>query len=242
LLYFLVMGILMLPLLPDSRLAGVPPFPPNFPSWSLFSEVLANLLHGWFLRRRGWKVLVGVVAVSAAIVMYTMVRSGTTGGEILNETPWVARVMMSYTLGMLLFRLRATGRVRLKLPLAVVILLLIGVMAVRWVPSEVGYDMLVIFVLFPVILLAGAEAHLSARMVGVATVLGQASYAVYVLHVPVGSGMHLLWSGFLHRTMEHDAPWSGMVYVVVVFVLALVLDQVYDLPVRSWLQRRFVKK
>jgi peptidoglycan/LPS O-acetylase OafA/YrhL len=80
LLLFLAAGMVMLPLMPGYGPVGVPTFPLNFPSWSLFSEVLANLLHGWFLRRRSWKFLVGVVAVSTAVVLTMMVRDATQGG------------------------------------------------------------------------------------------------------------------------------------------------------------------
>jgi peptidoglycan/LPS O-acetylase OafA/YrhL len=244
---FLLFGTFMMPLTPGVGLAGVPPFPLNFPSWSLFSEVIANSLHAGFLRRRSWKVLLGVTMACAVTMAYSMVRARMVqpaigGEELLNGTPWVVRVMMSYTMGMLLFRLWKTGKVRLRVPPAVVALLLLGVMAVPEMRYEMAYDFAAVYVIFPVMLLAGAEGTLQPSMVWLATLLGQASYAVYVLHIPVADGLHLVWGSVLRRPMERDAPWSGLVYLVVVFGLALWLDRVYDTPVRGWLQGRFVKK
>jgi peptidoglycan/LPS O-acetylase OafA/YrhL len=240
----LLLGVVMLPVPPVGVGALLMAFPLNFPSWSLFSELMANVLHAGFLRRRGIGFLLGTVFVAGLLLLGIGIHLGTVNvGTGSRETLYaIVRVMMAYTMGMLLFRLWKSGWVRIPIPAVMVAILLMVVMAVPPVRYGIAYDMGATLLAFPVLLLAGAQAKLTERMTGVATALGQASYAVYVLHVPMAGVLRTIWSKVLRRDMEHDAPWSGLVYLVVVFGLALWLDRVYDTPVRAWLQRRFVKK
>ncbi len=99
------------------------------------------------------------------------------------------------------------------------------------------YDLLMILGLFPLLILLGASSPPPPRMVRACTVLGAASYAVYVLQVPAQEWFDLAWARVLGQGAEQQAPWSGLVYMLLVVALAVVVDRVYDAPARAWLRR-----
>jgi peptidoglycan/LPS O-acetylase OafA/YrhL len=64
--------------------------------------------------------------------------------------------------------------------------------------------------------------------------LGAASYAIYVLHWPLRL---LYWDAVELVTGRHAsvfAPWSGLLFIVTMVAISLVLDRLYDGPVRKW--------
>jgi peptidoglycan/LPS O-acetylase OafA/YrhL len=98
-------------------------------------------------------------------------------------------------------------------------------------------NLALVLLVFPAILWVGASSSGGPRVTRIAGLLGTASYAVYVLHIPVGDFFGKLWRLALHRPMEAARPWSGVIFVVLLFPLMLWLDRVYDQPVRAWLKR-----
>jgi peptidoglycan/LPS O-acetylase OafA/YrhL len=240
-LVLLVLGLLMLPI----PLHPHWPWPAMFrllvPAWSLFYEVIMNLLHALFLRRRSTGFLLAVTACSLVIWVAATVRFGYMGFGVDRHLMvfGFARAAFSYVLGCLLFRWWQRIQTPRNVPPALCALALLAVLFLPWsTPWREPFNFALVTLLFPAILLAGALSVGGTRITPVARVLGTTSYAIYVLHVAVGEFFEQVWKLVLHRKMEATAPWSGMVYVVVLFLLALAIDKVYDQPVRAWLKRR----
>ena len=59
--------------------------------------------------------------------------------------------------------------------------------------------------------------------------LGSASYPVYLLHVP----LHLALERVVD--MRSWAPWAGVCFATGTLLVAILLERVYDLPLRRWL-------
>ena len=215
-------------------------FPLNVPSWSLFFEAVANVLHALFLRRRSTRFLVAVTAVAWLVLAAFSARAGTMdlGSSRTELLPGLARVVLFYVGGMVLFRLWQTGRATLRLPawLAAVLLvaLLIG-------PAEgvhtLAYETLTTLLLFPALLLASANSRPPLRFAALFQSLGVASYAVYILHVPLAAAYFAVCARLFPRSGV-QTHWLGetLVFLVLIVTAALVADRFYDQPVRRCLR------
>lgn len=240
-LILLTLGMLVLPCPPQYHAYWPAMFPLLVPAWSLFYEIAMNVLHALFLRRRSARFLLSVMAVALAIWVGATVRFGYMGFGVDRYLMvfGFARVAFSYAMGCLLFRVWARVQKPWNVPPALCGVVLLVVLFLPWAtPWREPFNFVLVTLVFPAVLMAGAWSVGGARMTPVAQVLGTTSYAIYVLHVPVGEFFEQVWKLALHRKMEAAAPWSGLVYVVVLFVVAVVVDKVYDMPVRGWLKRR----
>jgi peptidoglycan/LPS O-acetylase OafA/YrhL len=126
-----------------------------------------------------------------------------------------------------------------RVPFLVVPLVLTAILEFRPAAHVSIYsDLLMIGFIFPLLLLVGAASPPPRALTKVAAWLGRASYAVYMLHVPLESCQAYVWEHLRHRTMAADQPLAGVVGLVAVIAVALVVDQFYDEPLRAYLRRR----
>ncbi len=206
-------------------------FPLNPPTWSLAYEYLVNFLYAALSPWLSTRVLAGLVAL-AAILMVAM--SIDAGGVTFSMGHNVVRAAAAFPLGVLLFRLHRTGRVRLPAWLgaaAAPLLLLTFVLVPYRSPLSAIYDPLVILGIYPLLILAGA-AH-EPRLPPLARVLGNLSYPLYVLHYPVTRVMVLM---FPEQRRDADL-WFGVVVVALSIAVSLAAWRFYDEPVRRRLRK-----
>lgn len=153
-----------------------------------------------------------------------------------------SRVLFSYTLGSLLFLGWKTGRARVRMPPILLALALLGLFLV---PPHFGpqgvVDLSIVAVCFPALLWISASPNPPPSLNRVARLLGLSSYAIYVLHNPLGDGFEQAWKIARHHLIAVDAPWPGLLFVAALILLTLMLDRFYDLPVRAFLKRKLTK-
>jgi peptidoglycan/LPS O-acetylase OafA/YrhL len=162
-------------------------FAVNGPCWSLFFEFwVANVVFVLFRKKLGLKALLtlvfvcGVGLVATEKAYYTV----SVGWGWNNFAPGFVRVGFSFFAGVALARYHAARPPKLKLPswffiLALPVLLslpLAGRLSHR-------YELICVFVLFPALIYWGAAAFERRPWFGAA--LGDASYAMYVIHDPL---------------------------------------------------------
>lgn len=216
-------------------------FPLNSPAWSLFYELCVNIVHALFVRKKGWMYLGAVILISGlALVVGTehlhTIDVGYDRQGILYGFP---RVIFSYFMGNRLFALWKSGRVRFRIPALGSALILLVVLGVPVSSSlHVRYDLIVTLLVFPVLLLASVSAQPPRRLVKLFQAMGKASYAIYVLHVPLDRFLERSWAHFAGHTATRDAPWSGISFMLLIVVAAFIADSFYDLPVRTYLRAR----
>ena len=237
----LFLGLFFLPAPPSLTIAGPASFPYDVPTWSLFYELAANIFHALFLKRRGWTFLVITMVISGSVLIYSAAKFETMDfGWTWHQTLLgLFRVTFSYTMGMSLFRLWKSGRMRVQVSPILPALVLLAFLAVPTPQHLVAsYDLLVTICLFPLLLLISASSIPGRPLVQVSRALGTISYALYVLHAPVALYCRRLWLGATGHAIERDAPWAAIVYTVIILALALLIDRFYDLPVRAFLRDR----
>ena len=236
----LVLGLLVLPGIHIAD--GM--FPLNSPAWSLFFEYIANLLHAVFMRRRSQLFLGLVVLVSAVVLLSVIVHTGSIDtGAKRREYLSLPRIIFPYALGMLLFRVWKSGRLRIPNASLVACALLIAPMAVLLQPQHHAvFELGVTMILFPIVLLLGAASHAPRQFAQAFRLLGEASYAIYILHLPVYQLYGALWERLRGRPLEYNAPWATLACMVFTIAFALLADRLYDRKcravLRSWLMER----
>ncbi len=201
-------------------------FPLNGVFWSLFFELVVNVVHGLTVRRLTiFRLSIFVVAMGAwwAFTAHTAGKWGWGGGWN-GPSFWggFLRVAWAYGAGMLLHRVVARGwKTPAVVPVALTGLIMLvpnfGMLTPRIVIS--------LFVLCPLIVVLAAGAEVSPRARRVAMWIGAISYPLYTTHHPL-----LLMIIYLFE----PAGISGMAIAFVTVVLfATIVEYTYDAPIRK---------
>ena len=221
-------------LLPVRGPLHVPPFPFNNPAWTLFLEFVMNILHALFLRRASTRKLALLCGIAGfGIVVYYFHAGNLNAGWAWPGlfTIGLARVLFSYPLGMLLYRLWSSHRARIRFPASLSLCLVATILALR-LPHEAAFALFAILVAMPVVVYLAACNEPPAWLRLPFGLLGGASYAIYVLHWPLSSLATHYW-----QNAQASAPLSGLLLLAALLCLSLIADAVYDRPIRRWLMR-----
>jgi len=213
--------------------AGLVPLNP--PAWSLLFELLMNFCYALFLLPVINKNDRAIVALSAIGLVATdlHLHSLHTGMTWPTIQYGAARSVFPYCFGILLFRTSSSRQTHTVWAYALPFSVLLIFMGHGGRPeiTEMGG----ILFAFPAIVAAGARFDVPRP--GLFTLLGTASYAIYVTSVPVITVI----SRVLHTLHINDAtlrPWFGCAVIVGLLALAYLLDG-YDRRARQMLKEKF---
>lgn len=180
----------------------------NNPMWSIHFEIFANIVHFFLLRRLPTSTLTGVVGFCAILLIMTSGIYDADFGQGDRYLSGFPRVMLSYTLGVVIWRLnggmpRGTALISFTLlPVAIIL------------ASYVGWaDYIVILLVNPVILLCGLQLKEAGIISTLARFMGAWSFPLYALHWPFQE--ILLRSGHDWTTA---AAWS--IFATLIFGMA----------------------
>jgi len=229
-------------MLPSPEAFGSPDFYSlNTPAYTLFCELVINLVYIMAFRWLTTRVLIGVVIASAVVLICTILHFGTISIGSLWSDWWggLARASFAFFAGVLAFRVvgSPTTVSRPKHWAAVPLLLLLPVIcyipATREMRPFVDIGM-AIFLMFPLLLVC-QSIRPGDRVSGLFMLGGQISYAVYILQQPV---RELLDRVEYRSTLLSDtAPVGGIAAMLIVALGAYFAEKYYDRPVR----RAFVR-
>lgn len=244
-LWLLPCGFLLLPvgllfgeLTNFTSTASLVPF--GGPAWSLLFEFVASAAFATALRRPArWGIPVFLLAGVALIgLTFAAGGIGTLGVQGYIGVPaGLLRVGIPFAIGIFLLR-KDMSRYVPVLPAAVGMLL--GAVACSLpIGQSPGYDLLCVFVLFPLILTLCARASASEGIKRLCGFLGNLSYPLYLLHVPVSRMAGFALKKGLPETGAGTLVVAGSIASVLVSIAALAL---YDQPVRAALTSALRRK
>ena len=235
LLGLLLYSLTLIPQLHDTYL-GKEIFPLNVVLWTLFFEVFANLVYCLGACRLKTKPMLAIVLGCLAL----LAMSGPLGGNLTdNVLLGFPRVAVGFFAGVLLYRCRWDGQSKWWnygfVPLSAVMILTF------WLPvSPQGVTLIAVFGLFALIVLVGAAAAPSRFVSRVSRGLGDMSYPLYALHLPLHSFLTPVERKLMLGKFIPSAGLEVFTSLCVIALSAAVL-KVFDEPVRRFLSRRLAR-
>jgi peptidoglycan/LPS O-acetylase OafA/YrhL len=216
-------------------------FPVNFPSWSLFLELLINLVYVALVRFLSMRVLIGIVAVFGCAVSAAILMNGQSDLGYAYETflGGFLRCGFSFFMGILLFRLRGHMRIFTASRLWLVGVLLACLAFAAPSPFRPFVDLIVIIAISPAnVWLAASPQKNEKPEPALFRLLGETSYGMYAIHVPlIGLLTTALWQ--LSSPLNHYiALGVGVAFIAFTILVTAFLDRSYDRPLRKMLLAR----
>lgn len=241
------LNLLLLPYIPFAS-TKILIFPFDAPMWSLFAEMLANLVYAALVRLRlaGTSVLGAIAALALVGVAIKGHRQGDISfGHLAGDVHGgLLRVALSFFLGVLLYRLYKRRSPR---DIAGVAALGLGaVITAAFIASLANSAVLLhttlaelaqVCLFFPLVVYLGASVRLPGVWARICTFFGVLSYPLYVLHAPI------LWmrsvENFIHAVANMTNRGTPVLIAFVVLLVAVVwcIAQFCDAPVRQGLTR-----
>ncbi len=209
------------------------------PMWSLFYELLINIIFGLIISHLGGVRLWAFVLVAAVffVAFYPIEYFGYRDGvsEFLSD---MIRVTLLFFLGVLLERLNSRGVLsRFRLGLTVGGLLVVGSFMIHdGTPAASAIRLFVVLLLYPAIILGSANHEPTGVLRRVAEFSGNVSYPLYLLHFPF-----LAFIAGLSLKLHHSKQPTSLVEAIARFAVVIGLSwlalKLYDEPVRRVLAR-----
>jgi peptidoglycan/LPS O-acetylase OafA/YrhL len=217
-------------------------FPLNIPCWSLFFELLVNLLFvmSWPLLTSRRLIVLSLLA-GAAVGLATVHQGSIDQGSVASTfAAGLARTVFGFSVGVLLARhIRPADRSESNLRvLAIVAVVMIAITARPEGEWRAVWDGICVLVVFPVMVYCGTLIDPGSRLRGIASFLGVTSYAVYVLHSPLASVLNSATRHFAGGSGEGaGAPLLGVAALAVLLTGCWLVDKHIDMPIRRQLSR-----
>lgn len=209
-------------------------YPFNLPAWSLWYELLVNILYAAALFRFSSRALASLAAATFVFLaaMALTGEQGLGGGPVASEWPIAAaRTLFSFSVGLLIYRSR-NGWNAPRIP---AILLAIATVIPMLCPvsdsARTILDLALIALWFPAMIALSARVE---PIIGASLLrsLGVASYGLYAIHYPI---IQVLLA--VKERTGFQGPGVGLAIVFALVCVAWLLDSRFDIPVRRLLSR-----
>lgn len=232
-------------------------FDPNAPVWSLFYELLANIVLALFAPRLSNRNLLVAIVASGLV----LVAAGIVTGEItfgLSYSPisprlsdalrvflskeardlplGLVRVAFPFLCGIGLYRAHAARRFIVPaLPVWLLAPILVALLAVPAIPDyrDVTYCLFAIIIAFPLIIASAARCEPNARLRHLTRLSGELSYPIYIVHMPILNLFALLPIGGLSLAFRINLA------AVTAIIFAWLVLRYYDEPLRRAVRNRW---
>ncbi len=216
----------------------------NGPSWSLSAEWFAYLafpVFAWLglkLRDRPGVLLIltGVVFLGLDLLYQAVFGKVVVHAE---ANMGILRIIPEFLYGVALYRLGQRVELRRSLAVAAAWALALLLLTLMHLNAD---DRLVVVMVGPLILALGLLSKSAATgLLGSRALLlgGEASYALYLVHMPV----LIAWKGFASALSGRDshyvlAWWEVGVLLLITLAAAVALHLLFERPARTWIRRQ----
>ncbi len=216
-------------------------FPLNIPCWSLFFEILVNLLFVICWPLLTSRRLIGISLLMGGAVVLAIAHHGSLdqGSTAASFAVGLARTLFGFCVGILIAR--DIPRVhRRQSDLSVSAIAAVFTIAIAAWPQGEGrsvWDAVCVLLVFPVMVYWATVVDPSPRLRKLSTFLGVTSYAVYVLHSPLSSVINSATRDMAGGGRLLRAPYLGLAILAVLLTGCWLIDRYVDMPVRRKLNR-----
>jgi peptidoglycan/LPS O-acetylase OafA/YrhL len=216
--------------------AGGALFPFDNPSWTLFFELLANFAYCLVYKTLTNGRLVLLLVLTAAFLAFSAYYFGSLdiGYNRRHFIGGFARVGFSFFAGVGVYRLQLAQPCPIRIS-PWVLLAAATALLIQQVPRGVDrvlYDSVCAIVIFPLFAYLATAVEPGPSVAKVFTLGGAASYALYLIHAPLGGVLNQFFT-------VYGRPKGSILFAVgfiaAVSVISVLVERFYDRPVRRWL-------
>ena len=217
-------------------------FPLNIPYWSIFYELIINVVYV-FTRKKLTNIvlLTLVLLLSSLLALMVYFRGDISAGLTCRLTSIASALVRSsfgIFLGIYLFRVNEQLLINFNTSSWVIVLLTALTLMTPNLGAVNGlFDLFTVTVIFPLLILVGVSSKHGTDSELIFKKLGVVSYPIYLLHIPVSSIIYL----YAGSMVKAYAPFSGVGLVIAMIILSLCAEKYLDAPVRRFLKLRYVK-
>lgn len=206
------------------------------PRWSLFYEAAANLAYAATVRLLSTPVILVLMVASGTALLLTDIEWGLHDPAAL---PATCRTGFFFLMGVLIYRRHAQGALwRLRIPAPLILIVPIIIFAI---PAHLTFEPLasplIAMGIIPLLVISACQTTLSERASKICGVLGEISYPLYLLQVPM---LMLLVPLF-----DHFKLWLNL-YAFAALIPALAVSycvaRFFDEPIREVLSKQFLHR
>jgi peptidoglycan/LPS O-acetylase OafA/YrhL len=217
-------------------------FPLNIPCWSLFFEIVINVLFALAWPALTTRRLVAICLATGCAVGFATAHNGNIdlGSVAANFLPGLIRTSFGFSVGMLIARqIRGARRRNSNLGfLAIATVVIVAISGSPFGEYRALWDAASVLLVFPLVVYWGTLIDPSSWLRTTATFLGVTSYAVYVLHNPLLA----ILNGMIRRHVFGannvlGAPYLGATILAALLTGCWLVDRYFDSPVRRHLTR-----
>lgn len=215
---------------------GTALFPYNTPSWSLFSEYIANIIYALFLYKVKKKTLLVLTIVFACLLVYYARKTGSLiGGWDRNSFfDGLVRVCFSFSMGIVIFRYKLICFHKFGLLLPCILLLFVFVFphhARDWIT-----ELILVMIVFPLTLSLGAGTEISNSTKKFCVFIGKLSYPLYMTHIGF---VFIFWSLHEKYFLKGELAIAILsVFILFNIIFAYFITRYIDEPFRKWLSKK----
>ena len=213
-------------------------FPLNQALWSLFFEFFAYIIFGLILFKLNTRAIFAITLISYIGFGSWLERPfglNQETDELVIEC--YARVLFAFSMGVLFFRYSDIAiNIGKKIPFSYLIFLPIFFVLPRDIMPWYFY-LTGMLLIFPLAMAVGMSSKLEGTVSKISDFLGDISYPIYAIHVPIVWGM-----AFAFKKMGFDDPqqlvWFGLFVIPITIALSYFALKLYDEPVRKLLKQK----
>lgn len=238
----LVASALLLPIIPRLSWHGHHPYPFNGTTWTLWWELVINVVWSTLGPRLTNRLLAVFVVIGIALLGLGLSLPTKLEGGGAFETFHVGalRVVYSFFAGVAAYRLWAAGKFRwVRLPWWASILAMLAFMSMRPAHGSPAFDLIAVLAM-PALVFASAGPA-PRWLAPLCNFAGRSAYGIYILNFPILLALNFTLHRFGLSVTGLGVPGVAL-YIAVTIAIAAVAERYYDLPARRWLARRFAPR
>lgn len=219
------------------------PFRIDLPVWSLFFEIIANVVFVALIPRLSFNALLAVTFILAGgLIAAAWAYGGLSFGFSWGSLPaGLLRVGFPFSAGVLLQRVHSTRDLTIKsLPVWLTAPLLTAILMTPMFGSksaEVGFCLAAVFVGFPLILASAANDLPSPLWLRLSAISAALSYPLYVLHMPLLQILDLVPKFDSLPVLTRFAISS-----LICIGSSTIIGRFYDIPLRAALSKIYRRR